>query len=303
MDYGSNDGGACDGGAKSLLDLRCGMLWVAPDYTPKACRHRADLPVTAGGGLLWLLTVYCQPANYPRVRAAKFGLFPSAQVPPCPLFLLRLCLRPVRSPGPREDGYESRSVDRVPPARTQHELSHRQNETRQLHPYSALPRTNATDQRVSSLPPTNVHCLRPDYLTTQPAQPAYPSFSAERFRVLGKRDHGDGALCRAGRCSSTDGQRPVAPTPAPTLVDDGRQELAVPFRWMSETSYVALTRFPRGMYISVLQKLGVTGGERSRIYKVRPPLLDECGLEDIIIAIITTIFLNINHSLRHQTTQ
>lgn len=39
--YGSSDGGAQDGGAKSLLDLRCGMLWVAPDYSLQASRRSA----------------------------------------------------------------------------------------------------------------------------------------------------------------------------------------------------------------------------------------------------------------------
>lgn len=41
--YGGTGGGAQDGGAKSLLDLRCGMLWVAPDYSLQAsCRSAGD---------------------------------------------------------------------------------------------------------------------------------------------------------------------------------------------------------------------------------------------------------------------
>lgn len=47
--YGSNGGGAKHGAAKSLLDLRCGMVWWPQIIL---CRHRADLPVTAEGGLL-----------------------------------------------------------------------------------------------------------------------------------------------------------------------------------------------------------------------------------------------------------
>lgn len=49
--YGSNGGGAQaihGGAAKSLLDLRCGMVNGAPQII--LCRHRADLPVTAGVG-------------------------------------------------------------------------------------------------------------------------------------------------------------------------------------------------------------------------------------------------------------
>lgn len=38
--------GPSHGGAKSLLDLRCGMVWWPQIIL---CRHRADLPVTAGG--------------------------------------------------------------------------------------------------------------------------------------------------------------------------------------------------------------------------------------------------------------
>lgn len=45
--YGSNGGGAKHGAAKSLLDLRCGMVWWPQIIL---CRHRADLPVTAEGG-------------------------------------------------------------------------------------------------------------------------------------------------------------------------------------------------------------------------------------------------------------
>lgn len=50
--YGSNGGGAQaihGGAAKSLLDLRC-VVWLMVRPQIILCRHRADLPVTAGGG-------------------------------------------------------------------------------------------------------------------------------------------------------------------------------------------------------------------------------------------------------------
>lgn len=127
------------------------------------CRHRADLPVTADWGA----------ANCPRCQAgARRARL--AQACPSRLFagpakfgLTRVRFFSawhLRSPGPREDGYESRSVDRVPPARTQHELSHRQ----RTHPYSALPRANvpASEKRAAVAPRLShshsfspMHCL------------------------------------------------------------------------------------------------------------------------------------------------